>query len=239
MCSLSDTMAGVTDWLGPEISMRWAAFPAAAIPRPVVLLQERLRLEGGFVDGPSKVAWMEGAIDADLPMPPSLIACLPARRGGPAEVTLRITEVTAMASEFVCDRGPRRLPAYRLTVTGLQGFCVVLDPEVECWWPVDDEEKRSGRGGTASVGEDGLTIALPAFGGVLTEFHRAIFQEHDTYVVGRAVTTERDEPSWTAIPLVGINRHVNGRLGSPLDGRVLVNMNGKPLLVTNGQGDWQ
>ncbi len=58
-------------------------------------------------------------------------------------------------------------------------------------------------------------------------------------MVGRAVTTERDVPRGTAIPLVGINRHVNGRLGSLLDGRVLVNMNGKPLLVTNGQGNWQ
>lgn len=239
MCLLSDTMAAVTDWLDPEMSMRWAAFPAAAIPRPVVLLQERLRLEGGFVDGPSKEAWGEGAIDADLPMPPALIACLPARRGGPAEVTLHITGVTAMASKFLCDRGPRRLPAYRLTVTGLQGSCVVLDPEVECWWPVDDKEERPGRGGTASVGEDGLTIALPASGGVLTEFHRAIFQEHDTYVVGRAITTERDVPTGTAIPLVRITRPVNGRLGSPLDGRVLINMNGQPLPVRNGQGDWQ
>lgn len=232
-------MAGVTDWLDSEMSMRWAAFPAAAISRPVILLQERLRLEGGFVDGPSKKAWGEGALDADLPMPPALIACLPARRGGPAEVKLRITEVTAVASEFVCDRGPRRLPAYRLTVTGLQGFCVVLDPEVECWWPVDDEQERPGRGGSASVGEDGLTITLPASGGVLTEFHRAIFQEHDTYVVGRAITTERDVPTGTAIPLVRITRPVNGRLGSPLDGRVLVNMNGQPVPVTNGHGDWQ
>lgn len=219
--------------------MRWAAFPAEAIPRPVVLLADRLRLEVGFVDGRSKLAWMEGAIDADLAMPPALRAYLPARRGGRAEVTLRVTEVTAMASEFVCDRGPRRLPAYRLTVTGVQGFCVILDPEVECWWPVDDEEKRPGRGGMANVGEDGLTIAFPAFGGALTEFHRAIFQEHETYVVGRAITTERDEPSWTAIPAVGIIRHVNGRLESPLDGRVLVNMDGRPLPVTSGQGDWQ
>ena len=238
-CSPSDMMASMSAWLDAEMSARWAAFPAAATPRPVVLLEERLRLEGGFVDGPSKLAWLDGAIDADLAMPATLRACLPARRGGPAAVRLRITEVTVTTSEFLCDRGPRRLPAYRLTVTGVDGFCVVLDPEVECWWPVDDEEARAGRGGTASVEEDGLTIAFPAFGGALTEFHRAVFQEYDTYVVGRAITTEREEPSWTAIHLVEVTRQVPGRLASPLDGRVLVTADGKPMSVTNRQGDYQ
>ena len=67
----------------------------------------------------------------------------------------------------------------------------------------------------------------------MTEFHRAEFQEHANYVVGRAITSERSVPEGRLVHLVGISRMVMGRLTSPLDGRVLVDTTGQPLAVTH------
>ena len=70
--------------------------------------------------------------------------------------------------------------------------------------------------GPATIEEDGVTAHIPAFGSVLTEFHRAEFEEHRTYVVGRAITSTRPVPPGTAIPMVGIRQVVTGRLQAPL-----------------------
>jgi hypothetical protein len=224
--------------LDEALAARWVAFPIAAVPRPIVLLEQRLQLPGGFVDSAAKVAWIQGAIEVDVPLPPGLAAQLPVREAGRAETTLKVTEVSRRCiAAFRCDRGLRELPAYQLRVTGLNGFCVVLDPQVECWWPADATEAGLGSGGRATVDEDGLTIHFPAFGGVLTEFHRAEFEEHPTYVVGRAITSRRSLPPGTAVPLIGITRAVVGRLDASLDGRVLVDDRGRPLAVTSGSAE--
>ena len=222
----------VANWVDDEVATRWAAFPVDGAPRPIVLLDDRVQLEGdGFVDDESKVAWLEGAIEAHSPTPSAVLALLPTRRQGNTETVLRITGVIRTVAPFLCDRGPRSLPAYRLQMPGLHGSCVVLAPDVECW-PVSDADQRRGPGGAATIDQDDLTIHFPAFGGVLTQFHRAEFQEHATYVVGRAVTSERRVPPGTAVVALGVTRDVTGRLTAPLGGRVLLNMNGQPLAVT-------
>jgi hypothetical protein len=76
-----------------------------------------------------------------------------------------------------------------------------------------------------------VTVHIPAFGGVLTEFHKAEFEEHRTYVVGRAITSTKSVPPGTAIPMVGIRRMVSGRLQAPLGNRVLVTDKGQPVCV--------
>jgi hypothetical protein len=109
---------------------------------------------------------------------------------------------------------------------------------VECWWPVNKTHQHRGPGGAATIDDDGVTIQLPAFGGVLTEFHRAEFQEHVAYVVGRAITSERRVPPGTAVIALGVIRKVTGRLTAPLGGRVLLDTSGQPLAVTsNGEID--
>lgn len=222
----------VESWVGDEVLVRWASFPVSATPRPLVILHGRVRLEGdGFVDGDTKMAWLEGAIETRLPLPPAVLALLPPRRQGRAQTVLTVTDSTSTTAAFRCDRGPRELPAFRLEVTGWKGSCVVLSPEVDCWWPADDAEWQLGGGGTANVETDGVTIHFPASGGLLTEFHRAEFQEHPTCVLGRAVTSERRMPSGTAVRAIGINRKVIGRLVSPLGGRVLLGETGRPLAV--------
>ena len=177
-------------WLDDEDDASWSAFPLDVQPRPLILLEERCRIEGGFASSGAKEAWLDGAIELGE-APTALRSHLPAYRDldRPHQPLL----VTAVASEsvpFSSDRGPRELPALRLTVSDLQGSCVILDPDVAVWWPVADEAER-GSVGPATVEEDGVTVHIPAFGGVPTQFHRAEFDEHLTYVVGRAITSTR------------------------------------------------
>jgi hypothetical protein len=36
----------VANWVSEEVDARWRAFPVEAVPRPIVLLDERVRIEG-------------------------------------------------------------------------------------------------------------------------------------------------------------------------------------------------
>jgi hypothetical protein len=69
-------------------------------------------------------------------------------------------------------------------------------------------------GGDATIADDRVTVRFPAFGGNLTEFHPAEFQEHAAYVVGRAITSERAAPKGSVVTAVGIRRRVTGRYES-------------------------
>jgi hypothetical protein len=144
----------VADWVADEVAARWRAFPLDAAPRPVVLLDERVRIEGVFVDGDSKLAWMDGAVVSDPLLPPDLLASLPAARTHTGKTVLRVTDVASTVAAFRCDHGPRLLPAYRLQVTGLRGSCVILSPEVECWWSVLPSDLRRGQRRDATRRDD-------------------------------------------------------------------------------------
>ena len=43
-------------WVVEEVEQRWGCLPADVEPRPIVLLEERVRVEGGFLDDESKIA---------------------------------------------------------------------------------------------------------------------------------------------------------------------------------------
>lgn len=216
--------------LGP-----WLRFPVAEVPRPIVLLSPPVQLGQGFVDEDAKSAWLSGAVVADVPLPVGVLELATAQHGNQrAPTVVHISSVERCTAAFLCDRGERLLPAYRLAASAFRDGCVVLDPNLECWWPPrgDWSVARSGVG-HAQVDDDDLTVHFPAFGGVLTEFHHAEFIEYETCVVGRAVTTEREVAPGTAVPAVGISRHVVGHLERPLAGRVLLNRHGRPLAVVN------
>src|SRR5947209_6300514 len=116
---------------------RWSEFPIDHRPRPVVLLQSAVSIgEHGFVDGQAKVAWISGAIVADVPVPAAVLALLnPHRRDGGGHQPLTIGAATRTHAPFVTDRGARELPAFALDVSGLHEPCIVLDPETQVWWP--------------------------------------------------------------------------------------------------------
>jgi hypothetical protein len=223
----------VSGWLDDENDARWSEFPLDVRPRPLILLEHRCRIEGGFASSRAKEAWLDGAIELG-DAPTHLRPYLPTRRDpGRVHQPLFVTAVARVSVPFRCDRGPRQLPAFRLIISGLQGSCFILDPDVAVWWPVADEADPRPVG-PATIEEDGITVHIPAFGGVRTDFHRAEFEEHRTYVVGLAITSTRPVPPGTAIPMVGIRRIVSGRLQAPLGNRVLVTDKGQPMCVEGG-----
>jgi hypothetical protein len=223
----------VSGWLDDENDARWSEFPLDVKPRPLILLENRCRIEGGFASGRAKQAWSDGAIELG-DAPTQLRPYFPAQRDPDRlQQALFVTAVAPESAPFRCDRGPRQLPALRLTISDVRGSCVILDPDVDVWWPAADEGGPRPIG-PATIDEDGMTLDIPAFGGALTEFHRAEFEEHRTYVVGRAITSTRPAPPGTAITMNGIVRMVSGRLQDPLGNRVLVTDKGQPMCVESG-----
>jgi hypothetical protein len=214
-----------------EVAAAWRDFPIAQVPRPIVFLDSPVHFgEGGFLDGNAKLAWLRGAIESRVALPDGVMAML--LEGHPhsaGSTSLLISDVQQCEGTFWSDRGPRHLSAYRLSISGLAQPCIVLDPQVDCWWPPGELWDQVPGLGNATVDEDDLTVHFPAFGGFLTEFHRAEFVEYPTCVVGHAVTSEREVPPGTAIPAVGYRPKVTGRLAMPLDGRVLVDTDGRPV----------
>jgi len=217
-----------------EVAATWREFPVARVPRPIVFLDSAVHIgDQGFVDGEAKEAWIMGAVKSEVALPDGVMDLIleghSPSSAGPRP--LAITDIQACEDTYRCDRGPRQMSAYRLSISGLNQPCTVIDPATEFWWPRHDDVGDVLGLGDATVAEDDVTIRFPAFGGVLTEFLRAEFVEYPTCVVGHAVTSQRDVPPGTAVPMVGIHSMVVGHLASPLGGRVLLHTDGSPLAV--------
>ena len=216
---------------------RWSEFPVGREPRPVVFLDSRVRVVRGFPDSASKLAWELGMLETRVAVPAAVMDRIRAQRVSmrgevPSQVLpLVINQIERIEHPFVCDRGRRPLLAYRLGVSSMLGPCIVLDPEVELWWPRPGESDSEGVGGTAYLSTDGRTVRFPAHGCALTDFHRSEFCEHDTHVIGRAITSERPKPPG-GVHSYGIGVWVTGRLQDPLGDRLLIAAeNDAPLQV--------
>lgn len=215
-----------------SVAARWVRFPAGATPRPVVLADRAVRLEGVFLDDEFERAWTQGLIRPDPSLPGGVAARLSTGTAPSGGSTLTVSDAAATTATFRCDRGLRELPAYRMEVTGLRGACLVLSPEVECWWPADETEARRGTGGVGTVDDDGATLHLMALGGPLTAAQLLEFHEEDAFVVVRAVSVVA--PGSPAPRGAAKRVALTGRLRAPLGGRVLVDTTGRPVVVTGG-----
>ncbi|WP_029135503.1 hypothetical protein [Nakamurella lactea] len=217
----------------PTVFARFEEFPLTARPRPVILLEDPARIgDRGFVDADAKNAWLDGAIEPAVPLAAGILDLLTGGRRPDGDITpLTITASSPVTQSFRCDRGGRRLPAYRLTITGMPQPVIVIDPTVDIWWPPTGALATTVQdSGWAYIADHGRTLQIPASGGFLTRFHGAEFDEHETYVVGRAITSRRTTTA-TAIPLSRIGTRVTGRLQNPLGDRVLLRSDGHPLGV--------
>jgi hypothetical protein len=120
---------------------RWSAFPVRQTPRPLVLVESRVRIEKGFKTGEAKMAFLEGRFESSVAVPAAVLDAL-ARQGRPDQRRsgrpLLIIEAELLESEFQTDRGPRRAPAWRLTAEDALGPIWVLDPDVVDWQPAAD-----------------------------------------------------------------------------------------------------
>jgi hypothetical protein len=107
----------------------------------LVLVGSRVHIEAGFATGEAKMAFLEGRWDPAVEVPAPVLDEL-SRQGAPARsragASLVVTAVELAQSEFVTDRGRRRLPAWRLTVQDALGPIWVLDPEAVDWRPAED-----------------------------------------------------------------------------------------------------
>ncbi len=116
----------------------WADFPVAESPRPVVLLDQRLRVgDAGFVDSDTKMAFLEGAVESMVALPAGVLDLFTKNRRPSTTTPIKIVGLEAVSAPFRTDRGLRQLPAFRIVLTGTRQPCIVLNPQTNIWWPRD------------------------------------------------------------------------------------------------------
>lgn len=127
---------------GRRAVARWAGYPVHADPRPLVLLSGPVRADAGFATGDAKAAFLQGAVEAADTAAEEAVRLMVApqvRTGGRLRVPLLVTAAERSETDFATDRGPRRLPAWRVAAVDALGPIWVLIPEVlsDCWSPPD------------------------------------------------------------------------------------------------------
>jgi hypothetical protein len=218
---------------------RWAAFPVDENPRPLVLVESRVRVERGFATGPAKLAFIEGRVESTVTLPEGVMESL-RRRDHPARSVggeaLTIGAAALEEAEFVTDRGPQRLPALRLSAQDALGPIWVLDPDVADWKPAADAagsypqvQQPGHRGGMpVEVGQGDRSLLVHWLGGApnLERYSRAEVIESRTAVAVVPVGEDIGPPGPRTA--VGYVHRVPALLREPLGPRVLVDLNGNP-----------
>jgi hypothetical protein len=223
---------------------RWSAFPVERQPRPVVLARSNIVIPRGFRSEAARRAFDEGWIEWAVDAPEHVRAALPEGATQKRRVaTLRpltITNVHRDEYEFVTDRGPARLPTYRLQGPGIARSMWLLDPAVERWQP--DQHAGGKRPpaptqisllqGPAELAEDGSTIVFSWLGGTpeVETYPSAEIVETKTAVSAVAVRASTGATGWFVA--AGYIHRVPARLSRPLGARVVVDLHGDAIEVT-------
>ncbi len=225
---------------------RWETFPVDLRPRSLVLAGPLTRVERGFRSGAAKLAFLHGDIEAVVPLPDGLLemfhtseAGLKAMPGKRAwQSPLLITRASPGQAEFATDRGRREFPAWQLGGPDVDGTLWVLDPAVASrrWEPPDPAPQKPFGGlphrvASAAIEDDGLTVHFTFVGSPpsLTEYPAAEAVETGQAIVILPVERDIGPPGIRAAP--GCYRTVTARLGRPLGGRVLVDLDASPVVV--------
>jgi hypothetical protein len=188
---------------------RWAAFPVTADPRPLVLVGPRVVTEG-FKTTEAKRAFIEGRVVCSPTVPGNVSAqfhggaATADRSGGGA--LLLISAARVDFTEFLTDRGPCRLPAWRLSADDALGPIWMLDPMVEDWQPSADAAGPPPNGQAPArdpvmrieIDDDDRTVTVDWLGAP-PEYEtyptaQAIETEHAVAFIARGVTS-----SWTGV----------------------------------------
>lgn len=233
-------------FLGP-----WVTFPVQASPRPIVLIDGPVVMSAGFrfPDGPSKVAFQNGAVDppAQLPTGPaasqsyplitaaSAVALLQSASTGKAPTTapsaggrLRIASARLGEATFLTDRGLKSLPAWVFSLAGIDGAFSVLAVAPSAQWAPPGSAPMSPPGRPdigAIIAADHRTLTLgftgaPSVQGACGVRYTLELTEAATAVLATVINRPNDS---TAIcTLVGAPRKASAVLGSPLGNRVVI-----------------
>jgi hypothetical protein len=208
----------------------WAPFPVEKQPRPLVLLDPKVKASG-FPDGETKRAFFDRAIEAGPGFPRRVFEAFGSSDWSGSSTHLVLTNAELEEFPFKTDRGTRRLPAWRVEAAGVQQPIWVLDPVVEdsIWEPVGVTMVGLA---TAVTGTDGCTITM-AFVGSPAE--HADYPDARVYEQGAAVAVlpigVSKIPPEQPRHAIGARREVTVVLPEPLGGRVLLDASCHPVTV--------
>jgi hypothetical protein len=198
-------------------------------------------MDGGFATGNAKTAFIQGAIEAAVGVPEEpvrLMQSAHAEMPRPRHVTLRVTAATLTQAEFATDRGSQRLPAWRVKAVDSLGPIWVLAEKARalCWSPpeVPDGERIGPHMLlSAIVAPDGRELTVEFIGGSkrLSRYEAKSVESAVAVSVVPLESMTRQLPPGTWRTAEGHRREVRVTLAEPLDGRVLVNLDGTPVLV--------
>lgn len=235
----------------------WAEFPAGADPRPLVLLHGPVRVDKGFATGDAKLAFLRGAVEAEAGVPEEAVRPLrrpapgtgpqsrgpqsrgPQSRGPQSRGPLRVIGAERSEAEFATDRGQQRLPAWRLEAADALGpiWVATAEAQARCWSPSEPASReRVGphmlRSGT--VGADGRELVVKFTGGSerLFRYDAEVIQTPAAVCVVPLKRMSVPLAQGTAVTAKGHLRQIVVTLAERLGGRVLVNLDGTAVAVT-------
>ncbi|MDR2987285.1 MAG: hypothetical protein LBV34_20860 [Nocardiopsaceae bacterium] len=219
---------------------QWSGFPADRQPRPLVLLFPAVRA-GGFPDVDKKMAFLSGAIDAAPAFPATVLQALRTQRARTtyAGPPLTVTTATPASTKFCTDRGRLELPAWEVRATDVRESIWVLDPSLsEQAWQPPAPYVPDWPGSTAVLKADGRTVTMTFSGSPYADYPDAAIVEAGAAVaivptpVFIAPDTSASSAMQGGMPLVGQARRITISLARALDGRVLLDDSGSPVMVT-------
>jgi hypothetical protein len=194
-------------------------------------------IERGFKTGDAKITYLEGRFEAGAGVPAAALAALVdqrPRRPGRSGPRMLVTAAEPSESDFESDRGPRRLPAWRLTAQDALGPIWVLDPDVVDWQPA------SGAGGPppelpplgqdpyarVDIGDDERSVVVHWLGAV-REFERYPRAEVVESIQAFAIVPIGEDigPPGNRT-LAGVMHEVPAVLREPVGARVYVDLHG-------------
>ena len=198
----------------------------------------RVTVERGFETGEAKLAFIEGRIQWSVAVPGRVrdqLTPTPVRSTlAPTNAPLVITAAERSETEFLTDRGLRRLPAWRLLAEGAMGPIWILDPEVAPWQPSaaaevavpNVEAPAQDPGARIEIAGDDRTVTLHWLGAA---------PEYECYPSAETVESDqavalvahgRDSGSRGLRLAIGHIHRVPAILQAPLGARVFVDLHG-------------
>jgi hypothetical protein len=232
---------------------KWKDFPADANPRPVIAFGDTVEdiPEAGFPDGERKLAWMcnrfvlgKGvSLTADAA---AAFARLMSERAARSDSSPQCTTLASFviagarlaSAGFPTDRGIRQMPAWLFDIPEVNAYIghLALDPSALWGGKVMAEQGRGAR-----VSADGMTLRVPADNqqpGPCGSDYTAVAAESGAAVavaVRQFPHAAPDQPvACDAMLRIG---YVDVPLKSPLDGRVLLDEQGRVGTVCAESGE--
>lgn len=211
----------------------WANFPADAQPRPLVLLSP-MAISAGFPSVETKVAFMRGAIEAAPGFPVEVLKVM--RQGWQpgcySGTPLLVISAAWGSAGFLTDRGREQLPAWKVQARDVPEPIWVLDPVTRqrAWQPQSSMPEWHGT--TAILRPDGRTLVM-----TLEHRHAEVLESKAAVVIvpihGPDLRDAAPESQDVARfrTSFGPPSEVAAVLAQPLGHRVLLEVNGSPVLV--------